>query len=63
MARMDHDSINAAIIHQHGTREADHAIADALDAGMRAFLDAATSVTPGPDEATAMVLRAPATCT
>ena len=46
MARMGHDSMNAAIIYQHATREADHVIADALDAGMRALREAATKATP-----------------
>jgi len=45
---MGHDSMNAAIIYQHATREADHVIADALDAGMRALQEAATQTTPGP---------------
>ncbi|BCJ26873.1 tyrosine-type recombinase/integrase [Actinocatenispora sera] len=31
MARMGHDSMNAALIYQHATSEADRAIADALD--------------------------------
>lgn len=35
MARMGHDSINAAIIYQHATNEAGQAIADALDAVLR----------------------------
>ena len=50
MARMGHDSMNAAIIYQHATREADHVIADALDAGMRALREAATKATPSPDK-------------
>lgn len=37
MARMGHDSINAAIIYQHATNEAGQAIADALDAVLRAW--------------------------
>ena len=52
MARMGHDSMNAAIIYQHATREADHVIADALDAGMRALREAATEASPGTDEGT-----------
>jgi integrase len=32
MARMGHDSVRAAMIYQHATSEADHAIAAALDA-------------------------------
>ena len=32
MARMGHDSMNAAIIYQHATREADRVVADGLDA-------------------------------
>jgi hypothetical protein len=47
MARMGHDIVSAAIIYQHGTREADHVIADALDAGMRALLEASTKATRG----------------
>jgi hypothetical protein len=43
-------SMNAAIIYQHATREADHVIADALDAGMRALREVVTKATPGPDE-------------
>lgn len=41
MARMGHDSMNAAIIYQHATREADRAIADGLDARMQAARKAA----------------------
>jgi integrase len=62
MARMRHDSINAAIIHQHVTHEADHDIADALDAGIR-ISGRRDKRHPGPEEATAIVLRAPASCT
>jgi len=36
MARMGHDSMNAAIIYQHATRPADRAIANALDVQLRA---------------------------
>jgi integrase len=36
MARMGHDSSHAAMIYQHATREADRAIADAVDAAVRA---------------------------
>ena len=36
MARMGHDSMNAAIIYQHATRQADRAIANALDDQLRA---------------------------
>jgi integrase len=36
MARMGHDSMNAAIIYQHATRQADRAIANALDVQLRA---------------------------
>ena len=36
MARMGHDSMNAAIIYQHATRQADRAIADALNDQLRA---------------------------
>jgi hypothetical protein len=42
--------MNAAITYQHATREADHVIADALDAGMRALREVVTKATPGPDE-------------
>ena len=41
MARMGHDSMNAAIIYQHATREADRVIADGLDARMQAARKAA----------------------
>jgi len=50
MARMGHDSVNAAIIYQHATREADHVIADALDAGMRALREAATRAPARPHQ-------------
>jgi integrase len=36
MARMGHDSINAAIIYQHATAQADKAIAEGLDVRLRA---------------------------
>jgi len=36
MVRMGHDSMNAAIIYQYATRQADRAIANALDVQMRA---------------------------
>ena len=36
MARMGHDSMNAAIIYQHATLQADRAIANALDAQLQA---------------------------
>ncbi len=62
IARMGHDSINAAIIHQHVTREADHVIADALDAGIR-ISGRRDKRHPGSEAATAMALRAPASCT
>lgn len=39
MARMGHDSMNAAIIYQHATRDADKAIAQALDAKVKAEQD------------------------
>jgi integrase len=35
MARMGHDSMNAAIIYQHATQKADRAIANALDVQLR----------------------------
>jgi hypothetical protein len=40
MARMGHDSMNAAIIYQHATREADRVIADALDVRVQAIRQA-----------------------
>jgi integrase len=43
MARMGHDSMNAAIIYQHATREADRVIADALEIQIRARRAAVTS--------------------
>jgi integrase-like protein len=36
MARMGHDSPRAVLIYQHTNREADHGIADAMDAAVRA---------------------------
>ena len=36
MARMGHDSMNAAFIYQHATRWADRAIANPLDDQVRA---------------------------
>ncbi|AGL13583.1 phage integrase family protein [Actinoplanes sp. N902-109] len=36
MARMGHDSPRAALIYQHTNREADHGIADAMDAAVKA---------------------------
>jgi len=36
MARMGHDSMNAAIIYQHATRQADRAIANDVDNQLRA---------------------------
>ncbi|MEQ7126760.1 tyrosine-type recombinase/integrase [Actinopolymorpha sp. B11F2] len=36
MARMGHDSMSAAIIYQHATREADRAVAEALNAQLDA---------------------------
>ena len=41
MARMGHDSMNAAIIYQHATREADRVIADALDVRVQALRNGA----------------------
>ena len=35
MARMGHDSMNAAIIYQHATRPTDRAIVNALDVHLR----------------------------
>jgi len=37
MARMGHDSPDAALIYQHATRQADQAIADALSAQLDAY--------------------------
>ena len=48
MARMGHDSMNAAIIYQHATRRADRAIANALDDQLQAG-----SRDEGPDQGTA----------
>ena len=57
MNRMGHDSMNAAIIYQHATREADRVIADALDVRVQAFREAANvavrEVQEGQDEAQA----------
>ena len=39
MVRMGHDSTRAALIYQHATSEADQAIAQALQAVLRASLD------------------------
>jgi len=50
MARMGHDSMNAAIIYQHATREADRVVADALDARLRALRETGKKVTSDPDE-------------
>ncbi|MCX6459163.1 MAG: tyrosine-type recombinase/integrase [Actinobacteria bacterium] len=36
MARMGHDSMNAALIYQHATKQADKKISDSLDARLRA---------------------------
>src|SRR5664279_2659665 len=48
MARMGHDSMNAAIIYQHATREADHVIADGLDARLGVLRGPAKRVVPDP---------------
>jgi len=45
-----HRRVNAAIIYQHTTREADHVIADALDAGMGAIRKAATGAPASPHQ-------------
>ena len=50
MARMGHDSMNAAIIYQHATREADRVVADALDARLRALRETGKKVTSDPDD-------------
>jgi integrase len=50
MARMGHDSMNAAIIYQHATREADRVIADGLDARLGVLREPAKKVAPDPDE-------------
>ena len=39
MTRMGHDSMNAALIYQHASREADQAIADALNARLTALYE------------------------
>ncbi len=39
MARMGHDSMRAALIYQHASREADRSIADHLDAALGAIDD------------------------
>jgi integrase len=48
MARMGHDSMNAAIIYQHATREADRVIADGLDARLGVLRGPAKRVVPDP---------------
>ena len=50
MARMGHDSMNAAIIYQHATREADRVIADALDVRVQALREAMNRAAPDADE-------------
>jgi integrase len=49
MARMGHDSMQAAIIYQHATTEADARIAAALDAALSGGDDQAADET-GPDD-------------
>jgi integrase len=51
MTRMGHDSMNAALIYQHASTEADRAIADALDARLTALRgDDAEEANEGPDD-------------
>jgi integrase len=50
MARMGHDSMNAAIIYQHATAQADKAIAEGLDARLRAARPTAKPTDEDPDE-------------
>ncbi|MDX6238191.1 MAG: hypothetical protein QOG10_3006 [Kribbellaceae bacterium] len=50
MARMGHDSINAAIIYQHATAQADKAIAQGLDACLRAIRPSAEGNDEEPDD-------------
>lgn len=63
MARMGHDSMNAAMIYQDATREADRVVADALDVRMRALGEPTKKFTPNVDEGETGVLRAPDNCT
>jgi len=42
--------MNAAIIYQHATREADRVIADALDSRMQALLETAKTPVQDPHE-------------
>jgi integrase len=50
MARMGHASMNAAIIYQHATREADRVIADGLDVRVQALREAANRAARDGDE-------------
>jgi hypothetical protein len=49
MQRMGHDSVRAAMIYQHNTREADRRIADAIDDKIKEAQDA----DPDDDDGTA----------
>jgi hypothetical protein len=55
MARMGQDSMNAAIIYQHATREADRVIADGLDARLEVLRGPAKRVVPEPAKAKAEI--------
>jgi integrase len=50
MTRMGHDSPRAALIYQHASADADRAIADALDAVLKALRDAEGQKPAGPSE-------------
>jgi integrase len=47
MARMGHDSSDAAMVYQHATAKADRAIADAVDKAVREVQDATDGGTAG----------------
>jgi hypothetical protein len=65
MARMGHDSMNAAIIYQHATRQADRSIASAMDVQLRAGGERGNDPTRGrwmlwfPREDRSMIVRGP----
>jgi integrase len=50
MTRMGHDSMNAALIYQHATSEADRAIADSLEARFMAHKDDKSDDSPTSDD-------------
>ncbi|TCN25893.1 integrase [Kribbella orskensis] len=56
MARMGHDSMNAAIIYQHATAQADKAIAEGLDARLRAARPSVEPTEEDPDDGAAGAL-------